>query len=242
MSTILHAPLNNHSHDCIRWKTFSQGSFMQRCTRVYHPSALFFCMVYTCLLANEEKLFFTCSHDWNVLFFRNLSGFDIVWCIFIFLKVSTIPLEVSGFSTVKACELSPCVGSGMWLVPLLWTSLLAPSSARLLCHICLQLRQDTTVLSSCFLIQDTCTHPLQEQFFFFDTRYWETPLDSPHDIASFNENFVVATWFTNPMKVLMWTTMLSPSLYFSLTIFLNREVLFRAFSLSYHPDKLCHIS
>ena len=64
---------------------------MEWCTRVYHPSALFFCMVYTCLLANEEKLFITCSHDWNVLFFRYFSGFDIVRHTF--LKVSTVPLE-----------------------------------------------------------------------------------------------------------------------------------------------------
>ena len=35
---------------------------------------------------------------------------------------------LTGFSTLKACELSPRLGYGMWLVPLLWTSLLATSS------------------------------------------------------------------------------------------------------------------
>ena len=72
---------------------------MDWCTRVYHPSALFICEVYTRLLANEQKLFFTCSHGWSALFF-----FDIVRRTFIFLKTSTVPLEVSGFSIVKACE------------------------------------------------------------------------------------------------------------------------------------------
>ena len=61
-------------------------------------------------------------------------------------------------------------------------------------------------------------------------------------IASSNGNFVDASWFTSPMKVLMCTTMLSPYVYFSLTIFLIREVLFRTFFLSYMAESLCHNS
>ena len=61
-------------------------------------------------------------------------------------------------------------------------------------------------------------------------------------IASSNGNFVDASWFINPMNVLMCTTMLSRSVYFSLTIFLIREPLFRAFFLPYRAESLCHKS
>ena len=55
-------------------------------------------------------------------------------------------------------------------------------------------------------------------------------------------NFADANWFTNPMKVLMCTMMLSPFVYFTLTIFLIWKVLSRAFFLSYKAKNLCHNS
>ena len=61
-------------------------------------------------------------------------------------------------------------------------------------------------------------------------------------ISSCNGNFTDANWFTIPIKVLMCTAMLSPYVYFSLSIFLIREVLFRAFSLSYRAKSLCYSS
>ena len=149
-------------------------------------------------------------------------------------------------------ELAPRLGSGMWLVPLVWTSLLALSSAKLVCHICLQLRQEALVLYSCILIKDICLHHLPGQIFFLtrcvEGRHqvlptvWQSTYSSRKVcITSSNGNFVVANWFTSPMKVFMCTIMLSLSLYFSLTIFLIKEVLLRAFILSYKVEGLCHI-
>ena len=182
MSTILHAPLNNHSHDCIRWKTFSQGSFMQRCTRVYHPSALFFCMVYTCLLANEEKLFITCSHDWNVLFFRYFSGFDIVRHTF--LKVSTVPLEF-----VRVFQ-----SRSMWAFPStsIW-HVTCPShvdffACSFLCPSVVLHLPPTEVPGQpypFFLFPHSgyLSSPIARTSFLLDTRYWGTPPGSPNCLA-----------------------------------------------------------
>ena len=61
-------------------------------------------------------------------------------------------------------------------------------------------------------------------------------------IASSRGNLVAASWFTYPMNVLTCSTMVSPSVYFSLTIFLIKDVLLREFFLSYRPHNFCHIS
>ena len=127
----------------ISQEILSQGSYMNQFTRVNNLGALFICKVCTFLLANEQELLFACSHSWSALFLRNVP-FDIVWDTFVLLEASTF-LEVSRFSTIRACKFSSRLGSVMGIVPSFWTFVPVSSPAPMVHHICLRLGQDTLV-------------------------------------------------------------------------------------------------
>ena len=125
--------------DCVSRETFSRRSYMERCTWVDQPGALFTCKICSCLLTNEHDLLLTCGYGWCTLLFRNLPGFDILRGNFVLLKVSTILLEVSRVSTIETCELTSGLGPSVGFVSPLWTCLSVPSSPGMLSHIWLRL-------------------------------------------------------------------------------------------------------
>ena len=122
------------------------------------------------------------------------------------------------------------------------------SSTKVLCHIRFRLRQGNLIIFFLSLCSECLSLLLVKTGSLLYKKHYVTLLGSPNYPVEYTiitgsashhlnyENFDDVSWFTNPMKVLMCTTMLSPSMYFSLTNFLIREVSLRTFFLSYMPQ------
>ena len=238
LSCILHCVPSLHNHDPRLCK--SRSTLSMKLYGKMHRSQSPRCTLHLqnlCLLAHKWiRSLFTCNNSWCTLLLINLYGFDILWGTFVLL-------EVSWFSTIKACtKLTSGLGFGMRFFSPLWISLSVPPFAGMLSHIWLWLGQDTFVflLGSSFkiLVFTTCIdrfsswHEVLRVTTRFSQLSGKVHISRMAYIASSRGNLAAARWFTYPMTMFMCSTMPSLSLYFSLTIFLIKDVLLRAFFLS----------